>query len=166
MEYVSMERNILKWAEGQDNGNQVARGAGFPRATGEVKVSWNGLPGAAIINLLALMGDSGQNDQSSVSPNINFPGLGCVNDADFTMSVMGRLKTYRKETLLWAPGRTTWKPSPMGDSNFDVELKFLHRPEGWNKFFYFKQRTYFRAQLPDGSNLFPLMPFSFIFELG
>jgi hypothetical protein len=166
MEYVSMDRNILQWVEGPDSGKPMARGAGFPRSTGEVKVNWYGLPAEAISNLITLMRDSNIPDPGSLSPVINYPGIGCVNDGDFTIPIYNNPQKFTNETLMWVPGRTTWKPSPLGELNYNVEINFLHRPEGWNKFFYYKTRNYFRAALPNGIALFPKMPFPAIFELG
>lgn len=163
IEYVSLDSNTLEWREGPKLGQTVGKGAGFIRATGELKCQWFGVPAASLKNLLQKWLGFGNLANITRGP-IN----GRVNNNNFTVDItnLNELVTFPAETLLMQPPKTAIRPSVTGFRIYDVEMSLTHRPELWNKFLYWPTGEYFRVKYqPDNPAQIPPRPQKPVYEL-
>lgn len=65
---------------------------------------------------------------------------GKVNGSPYTSSLLGL--TFATETLLFTPPFTRRTITTAGSDGFTVDLKFMYKPETWNKFWRSKTQQY------------------------
>ena len=170
IEYVGLDSNVIQWMENNlgpfpqgpspgagtpPQNTFVGKGAGFVRATGELKCQWFGVPADALEVLLQKW--LGIGNYPATIPDLIAPGYpvcGRTNHAEFTIDLtnVSGFVTFPPQTLLFQPPRLNIVPNPMGFRNYNIDISLTHRPETWNKFLHWPSGRYFRAgytnQLP------------------
>lgn len=66
--------------------------------------------------------------------------IGKCNDAQYVSALLGL--TFDEETLLFCPPHLTRTIRTDGSDGFNLTMKFMYKPEGWNKFWRAKNQAY------------------------
>lgn len=165
IEYVSLDSNTLTWVETAAGGpplyTTVGKGAGFVRATGELKGTWYNIPADTIEILIQKWFGMGSYPPTTTSFLASgYPVAGRTNIEDFTVDLTNfdGLVTFPAQTLLFQPPRLSILPNPMGFRNYNVEMSLTHRPETWTRFLHWPSGRYFTCAFPNQTITLPIPP--------
>ncbi len=79
----------------------------------------------------------------NVSPPLStqlLTAVGGVNNAPYASTSLGL--TFPTETLLYTPPNITLTVDTLGSDGYTIAMKFMYRPEEWNKFWHAKTQDY------------------------
>ena len=98
--------------------------------------------------------------QVTALPIALITSIGKVNDADYISALL--VLTFAAETLLYTPPNMNRTITTAGDKGWTVNMKFMYKPDTWNKFWRSTTQAYEAIFIAGGIEYknYPLADFS------